>query len=129
MANLAKIILAIFIIPLVLFIQIPSANAFNLFTSSCQNVSGSSVCTDAKSAGSTNPAVHLIQVATSIIALATGIGAVAMIIIGGFTLVTSAGNPEAAATARRRIIYSVVGLVVVALAWLIIRFVTDRIIS
>jgi hypothetical protein len=54
---------------------------------------------------------------------------VVMIIFGGITMITSAGNPEAVANARKRIIYSVVGVAVVALAWLIISFTTTRLIK
>jgi hypothetical protein len=51
---------------------------------------------------------------------------VIMIIIAGFAMVTSAGNSEAVANARRRIVSAIVGLLIVALAWAIVRFVVDR---
>jgi hypothetical protein len=72
---------------------------------------------------------NIINSAANILAVITGIGAVIMIIIGGLTMVTSAGRSESVATARRRIIYSLVGLVVVALSWAIIRFITDKLIQ
>ncbi len=103
----------------------PPANPLDV---ACQNgntdAQSSSVC----SAGNVtkDPAVNIINDAATIIALITGIGAVIMIIIGGFTMVTSGGNSEAVANARRRITYSLVALVVVALAWTITRFITDR---
>ena len=87
----------------------------------------SSVC---KSQGTTsNPATHIINVAAAIVASLTGVGAVIMIIIGGFSYVTAGGSAEQAANARRRILYSVVALVVVALAWAVTRFITDRVIQ
>lgn len=72
---------------------------------------------------------NIINSAADILAVVTGIGAVIMIIIGSLTLATSGGNAEAVAGARRRIIYSLIGLVVVALAWSITRFITDRLVQ
>jgi hypothetical protein len=71
----------------------------------------------------------VINKAANIIALVTSIGAVIMILIGGFFYVTAGGNAENAAKAKARIISAVIGLVVVALAWTIVRLVTDRIIK
>jgi len=90
---------------------------------------GSTLCKEAKTAqGSTqNPAVHTIRIATTIIALIAGVAAVVMIILGGLALIGSAGNSENIALARRRIIYSIVGLVVIALAWTLVQFITDHI--
>lgn len=97
------------------------------------NLKNSSVCKTFSQTSSNpnpeNPAVHLINVAANIVAIITGIAAVIMIIIGGFSFVTAGGNAEAAANARRRILYSIVGLAVVALAWTLVRFVTDRLIG
>ncbi len=76
-----------------------------------------------------NPATHIINTAANIVALMTGIGAVIIIIISGFNFVTAGGNAEAAANARRRLTYAVVGLAVVALAWALTRFITDRVIQ
>ena len=76
-----------------------------------------------------NTILKTINNAATVLAVITGVGAVIMIIIGGLTLITSAGNAENAAKARRRVIYSIVGLVVVALAWTIIHFVINRLIQ
>lgn len=77
----------------------------------------------------TNPVNKRIKIAADIVAIATGVAAVISIILAGVTMVTSAGNAEAVANARKTITYAVVGLVVVALAWTIISFVTDRLIK
>jgi hypothetical protein len=76
-----------------------------------------------------NPAVKIIKSAANIIALIAGVAAIILIVSSGFSFVTSGGNSEAVANARRRIIYSLAGLVVIALAWTIIRFITDRVIK
>jgi hypothetical protein len=77
---------------------------------------------------SVNPVNHIIRVAADIISLATGAAAVIIIIIGGVTMITSSGNPEAVANARKRVIYALIGLVIISLAWAIIAFVTDKLI-
>jgi hypothetical protein len=76
-----------------------------------------------------DPVVHIIRVASTILALLTGAMAVIFIILGGITMITSNGSPEAVANARKRIIYAVVGLIIVSLAWIIIAFVTDKFIQ
>ncbi|MBX4197631.1 pilin [Candidatus Saccharibacteria bacterium] len=52
-----------------------------------------------------------------------GVIAVIMIIVGGFRYITSGGNPESTKSARNTILYAIIGLVVVALAQIIVRFV------
>jgi len=61
-----------------------------------------------------------------LIALATGIVAVVMIIISGFKFVTSSGDPNNIKSAKNTLIYAIVGLVVAALAGAIIQFVLNR---
>ena len=87
----------------------------------------SPICADKNT--TTNPVNQKIKVAADIVAIATGVSAVIFIILGGFTMITSAGNAEAVGNARKRITYAVVGLIVVALAWTAISFVTDRLIK
>jgi len=85
----------------------------------CQNVS----------AQKTNPVIDIINSAANIIAVITGVIGILMIILGGFTMVTSGGNTEAVTNSRRRITYALVGMVIVALSWTIIRFITDKIVQ
>lgn len=80
--------------------------------------------------GTQNAPKTLGDTITSIINLlsaAVGIIAVIMIIIGGLKYVTSAGNPEAAKSARSTILYAVIGLVIVALAQVIVHFVLNKV--
>lgn len=114
---------------------LPASNtfAFDLFGNSCTgNAANSPVCKDAANKGGSDPIAGsngIIQTAANLIALVTGIAAVAMIIIGGFTYITSAGNAEKVATARRRIIYSMIGLAIVAFAWVITSFIVSRLVN
>lgn len=59
----------------------------------------------------------------NIFSIIVGIVAVIMIIFGGFKYITSAGNQESVKSARQTLIYAIIGLVIVALAQVIVRFV------
>jgi len=110
-----------------------SSNPSNPLDQACNQgtASSSPVCQQAQTQGTTNPVSGpggVINKAANIIALVAGIGAVIMILIGGFFYVTSAGNAENAAKAKARILSAFIGLVVVALAWTIVRLITDKVI-
>ena len=59
----------------------------------------------------------------NVLSVAVGLVAIIMIIIGGFRYVTSGGKQESVASAKNTILYAVIGLVIVALAQVIVRFV------
>jgi cytochrome bd-type quinol oxidase subunit 2 len=73
-----------------------------------------------------NSVSHLITVVVNVLSVIVGVVAVIMIIFGGFRYITSAGNPEGAKSARSTILYAIIGLVVVALAQLIVHFVLNK---
>ena len=52
-----------------------------------------------------------------------------MIIFGGFKYITSAGNQENIKSAKQTLIYAILGLVIVALAQVIVRFVLNETIN
>lgn len=110
-----------------LFILCSPAAAFDFLATPCKTAPNSNVC-QTKPTGQ-NPAVNTIHDAANIIAVAAAIGAVVMIIIGGLGYITSGDNPEGLKAARQRIIYSLVGVVIIALAWTITRFITDNLIK
>ena len=114
-------------LPLVL-ISPAFADTNDQIFSACKNgAQASSICKakDTK----TNPVLRIVKNAADIVALATGAAAVVIVILGGITMITSSGNPEAIANSRKRIIYALVGLVIVALAWTAISFVIDKLIK
>lgn len=111
-----------------------SALAFDFFGQACQTgtANQSPACQQSGSqtgSPSDNPFVHTIDVAANILALATGIGAVIMIIVSALTITTSGGNAEETKGARRRLMYALIGLFIVAIAWTLTRFITDRFIQ
>lgn len=63
----------------------------------------------------------------NIFSFIVGFAAVIMIIIGGFRYVTSAGDSNSVNAAKNTILYAVIGLIIVALAQVIVRFVLTRI--
>ena len=68
----------------------------------------------------------LIRTIINVLSVIIGAIAVIMIIIGGFRYVVSAGNPEQAKSARNTILYAIIGLVIVALAQIIVHFVLNN---
>lgn len=62
----------------------------------------------------------------NVLSAVAGIGAVVMIIIGGFRYITSGGSSEKITSAKNTIIYAIVGLIVVALAQVIVHFVLQK---
>jgi cytochrome bd-type quinol oxidase subunit 2 len=140
---LSKKILLILVLPLLLVLFFSSgtqASAWNLFNKSCNgnsvqggNGQSSTVCTasnKAKNSNSNNNIVlHTINVIANILALVAGLVAVLMIIVAGFTYVTSGGNAEETKKARSRILYAAVGLAIIALSWTITRFITDKVLQ
>lgn len=65
--------------------------------------------------------------AARIVALVTGVVAVIIIVIGGFTYVTSGGESNKITAAKNMIVYAAIGLVVVALAQAIVAFIISRV--
>ncbi len=70
-----------------------------------------------------NSIVHTI---VNLLSAIVGIVAVIMIIVGGFRYITSGGNDTSVTSAKNTILYAIIGLVVVALAQLIVRFTLSK---
>lgn len=85
--------------------------------------SGSSGCTDPAGSPSVNDTIALV---VNILSFIVGIAAVIMIIIGGLKYITSSGDSGNITSAKNTILYAIVGLVIVAIAQVIVRFVVNR---
>lgn len=70
---------------------------------------------------------NIIVTVINIFSLVVGVIAVIMIIIGGLKYITSAGDSGNVTSAKNTILYAVIGLVIVALAQVIVRFVLERV--
>lgn len=71
----------------------------------------------------------LIRTIINVLSIIIGAIAVIMIIIGGFRYITSGGSAEGTKAARQTIVYAIVGLVIVALAQIIVHFVLNNTIN
>lgn len=69
----------------------------------------------------------LLTTVINIISLAVGVVSVIMIIIGGMKYITSGGDSGNVSGAKNTILYAVIGLVVVALAQIIVKFVLAKV--
>jgi cytochrome bd-type quinol oxidase subunit 2 len=83
----------------------------------------------AKTAGSDAKVSGLIKTIINILSVVVGVIAVIMIIFGGLKYITSGGESNNISSAKNTIIFAIVGLVIVALAQFIVRFVLDRAIN
>jgi hypothetical protein len=66
---------------------------------------------------------HILNIFLSVM----GALAFLMIVIGGFRYTIAGGNSDSVAGARRMVIYSIVGLIVIALAASIVNFVLGKV--
>jgi hypothetical protein len=69
----------------------------------------------------------IVKKVINILSWAVGVISVIMIIIAGFKYVTSGGKNESVTGAKNTILYAIIGLVIVALAQVIVRFVLSNV--
>lgn len=69
---------------------------------------------------------NIIHTIVNLLSALVGVVAVIMIIVGGFRYITSGGNDTSVTSAKNTILYAIIGLVVVALAQLIVRFTLSK---
>lgn len=80
-------------------------------------------CDDATAAKGVD---NIIATVVNVLSIAVGIIAVIMIIIGGLKYITSSGDSNNVTSAKNTILYAVVGLVIVAIAQFIVKFVVTK---
>ncbi len=69
---------------------------------------------------------NVIKVVIDIFSVVVGVTAVIMIMVGGFKYIVSSGDSSNVNSAKNTILYALVGLVIVVLAQVIVRFVLGR---
>lgn len=62
----------------------------------------------------------------NVLSIVVGIAAVIMIMVGGLRYVTSGGKEDSIKGAKNTIVYALIGLIVVALAQVVVRFVLNK---
>ncbi len=84
---------------------------------------GTSGCTPAPGQSSIE---DTIRNGINILSIVIGVGAVIMIMIGGFKYITSGGDSNQVSSAKDTVLYAIVGLAIAALAQVIVRFVLTK---
>ena len=82
---------------------------------------------DAGGADAEETVNNIVATVINVFSFVVGVISVIMIIIGGLKYITSGGDAGNVTGAKNTILYAVIGLVVVALAQIIVRFVIDRV--
>jgi hypothetical protein len=136
MKKFSIFIFALFIPVAFLLTPVIVSAQFDPLETSCLDKNGdrrtdSAVCNEvtAQETADQNPLIGpdgTITQAANLIALATAVIAVIVIIVAGLTMVLSSGDSGKVKSSRDAIIYAVVGLAVIALARSIVVFVVNR---
>lgn len=84
--------------------------------------------TNCSNGGEANQKINnLIHTIINLLSLVVGVVAVIMIIVGGLRYITSGGSDTGVTGAKNTILYAVIGLIIVALAQLLVRFVLNKV--
>jgi hypothetical protein len=84
-------------------------------------------CTPSDTATGTQKIQDIVTLIVNIFSIIVGIIAVIMIVVGGFKYITSGGDSGNITSAKNTIVYAVIGLVIVALAQFIVKFVLNKV--
>lgn len=106
---------------------VPAIASADLQGDACQGVnqlsgSNSSNCSSGNGASVTD----IMRTVITILSFIVGFVAVLMIIIGGLRFITAGGDSSAVAGARSTIIYAIIGLLIVAIAQVLVHFVLRK---
>jgi len=125
---LSSALLSLFVVPLAL-----PATTSAQFDPDCGGIDacldGGASATDPSGAGgdaATERLNTIIKTVINVFSIVVGVVAVIMIIVGGLKYITSGGDSGNITSAKNTILYAIVGLIVVALAQIIVRFVLER---
>ena len=92
-------------------------------------VSDLTKCNDLKDGANTNDLMGTVNTIINVIIGVIGFVAVVVIILGGVSYTTSAGDPGKVKKAKDTILYGIVGLVIALLAYAIVNFVLSSILG
>ncbi len=70
---------------------------------------------------------NIIHTVINLLSVIVGVVAVVMIIIGGLRYITSGGSDTSVTGAKNTILYAVIGLIIVALAQVMVRFILSKV--
>ncbi len=84
-------------------------------------------CNGGGSQQAINKLNNIIHFIINTLSAIVGVVAVIMIIIGGFRYITSGGTDTSVASAKNTILYAIIGLIIVALAQILVRVVLNKV--
>jgi hypothetical protein len=87
--------------------------------------SGAAGCGNAGNGNGTDALKNVAARITNVFSVIVGIAAVIMIIYGGFRYITSGGDSGRVGSAKNSLIYAIIGLIIVALAQIIVHYVIN----
>lgn len=91
-----------------------------------QPAAGTPSCTDSTNTDANQGLKDLAGKITNWFSIIVGAISIIMIIYGGFRYITSGGDSGKVGSAKNTLIYAIIGLIIVALAQLIVRFVITQ---
>jgi hypothetical protein len=97
------------------------ASAADSKTTVCQTLGSDANCTTTPSGSVSINSV--IRTVVDVLSIVIGVVSVIMIMVGGFRYVTAGGDSSSISAAKNTILYAIVGLVVAALAQVLVNFV------
>jgi len=120
---------AFMLVPAAAFAVEPSTgqNALCAGISGSANISGGDCSTTTGTAA--DSVQSIIKKILDIFSWVVGVVSVLMIIFGGFKYITSGGDAGGVTGAKNTILYAIVGLVIVALAQVIVKFVVGTVVN
>lgn len=127
-ATLSLVLLPAMLIPAVASAQDnPNVNIGNCLSQGSGLTTGTgAACTAAPDTG-TQKIQDIVTLIVNIFSIIVGIVAVIMIVVGGFKYITSGGDSGNITSAKNTIVYAVIGLVIVALAQFIVKFILNKV--
>jgi hypothetical protein len=93
---------------------------------SASGATGADKCASGTHGDASSGLKNVAKKITDLFSIIVGAASVIMIVYGGFRYITSGGDSGKVGNAKNTLIYAIVGLVIVALAQLIVRFVIGQ---
>lgn len=125
--------LSLFAVPLMVPVAVHAATAAapsadiqgNLCAGASLDASGADCAVS--DTGAQDTVTRILTLVINIFSLVVGVAAVIMIIIGGLRYIISGGDSGNVTSAKNTILYAIIGLVVVALAQIIVKYVLTKV--
>jgi hypothetical protein len=135
MKPLRQMILGLGLAVSLLFVQVAPASAVftqqtinnGLCAGSSGDVTNGASAADCNGNDAIDKINNLIQSIVNLLSAIVGFVAVVMIIVGGLRYITSGGNDTSVTGAKNTILYAIIGLIIVALAQLIVHFTLNKV--